>query len=79
MALTELVHQQLALLAEREQRNYACDPEENEVRNNQLFNPGLFMVSVDVEGKDPILNIATVESRRSYPQRGYLYLQYRFR
>jgi hypothetical protein len=56
MALTELVHKQFALLAERKRRNHACDPEEDEIRNHQLFNPGLLMVSVDVDGKDPILN-----------------------
>ena len=67
LPLTELVHQQFALLAEREQRNRACDREDDEIRNHQLFNPGLLMVSVDVDGKDPILNIAIVESRRSYP------------
>jgi hypothetical protein len=58
--LTELVHQQFALLAEREQRNHACDPEEDEIRNHQLLNPGLLMVRVHIEGEDPILNIATV-------------------
>ncbi len=75
LPLTELVHQQFALLAEREQRNHACDREEDEIRNNQLFDPGLLMVRVDIEGKDPILDIATVVSRRSYPQRGYWYQQ----
>ena len=60
LPLTELVHQQLALLAEREQRDHACDPEEDEIRNHQLFDPGLLMVAVDVEGDDPILNNATL-------------------
>ncbi len=61
MPLTKLVHQQFALFADREQRNHACDREEDEIPNNQLFNPGLLMVSVDIEGEYPILNIATVE------------------
>jgi hypothetical protein len=57
--LTELVHQPFALLAEREQRNHACDREEDEIRNHQLLNPGLLMVPVDNEGKYPILNNVT--------------------
>jgi hypothetical protein len=68
--LTKLVHQQFALLADREQRNHACDREEDEIRNNQLFNPGLLMVSVDIEGEHPILNIATVEPVASIGNEG---------
>jgi hypothetical protein len=56
LPLTELVQKQFALLAEREQRNHACDREEDEIRNHQLFNPGLLMVLVDIKGTDPILN-----------------------
>jgi hypothetical protein len=47
-------------LAEREQRNHACDRKNDEIRNHQLFDPGLLMVAVDVEGDDPILNNATL-------------------
>jgi hypothetical protein len=57
-------------LAEREQRNHACDREDDEIRNHQLGDPGLALVSVDIEGKNPVLNIATVETVARFRSEG---------
>ena len=57
---TELFGYQLALLDHREQRDHARDPENDHIRDHQARDPELLMTLVDIEGKKPILNIATV-------------------